>query len=324
MTFDAAPPPAVPAATTEVAVSAPSRRRTGMLVELLFGNKQAAVGTVVLGFFIVVAIFAPILEPYSVTREVGPVYGSPSSKHWLGLDDGGIDMLSEVIQGARVSMIVGFAAAAVAMLIGGVVGIVSGYYGGRIDIILMRITDYFLVIPDIPLMIVAAAIFGHNLSNIIIIIGIIYWTSTARLLRAQVKSLRERVYVKRARSLGAGHGRLIRSHVVPQVTPLLVANTVLMVATAIFAETYISFLGLGDPSTISWGKLIENSLTGGAVFKSAWWAVIPPGLCVTVVILACTMVGQSMEDALNPRLRVGHLATRRFRIRPFSARLDTR
>jgi peptide/nickel transport system permease protein len=170
-------------------------------------------------------------------------------------------------------------------------------------------------------MIVAAAIFGHNLSNIVLIIGIIYWTSTARLLRAQVKSLRERVYVKRARSLGASHKRLIWSHIIPQVTPLLVANTVLMVATAIFAETYISFLGLGDPSTISWGKLIENSLTGGAIFHSAWWAVVPPGVCVTVVILACTMVGQSIEDALNPRLKVGHLAARRFRVRPFSARL---
>jgi peptide/nickel transport system permease protein len=316
--------PALPGATADVEVRAPSRRRAGLVGELLFGSKQAAVGTVVLGLFIVVAIFAPALEPYSVTKEVGPVYAGPTGKHLLGLDDGGIDMLSEVIQGARVSMIVGFAASVVAMGIGGVVGIVSGYFGGRIDIILMRITDYFLVIPDIPLMIVAAAIFGHSLTNIIVIIGVIYWTSTARLLRAQVKSLRERVYVKRARSLGAGHWRLIRTHTLPQVTPLLVANTVLMVATAIFAETYIAFLGLGDPSTISWGKLIQNSLTGGAVFQSAWWAVVPPGLCVTIVILACTMVGQSMEDALNPRLKVGHLATRRFRIRPFSARIDAR
>ena len=315
--------PALPGATTEVAVTAPSSRwgRFGRVGELLFGSKQAMVGTVILIIFILVAVFAPVLEPYSTTQQTGPVYAPPSSQHWLGTDDGGIDMLSELIQGARVSLIVGLAATVVAMGIGGAVGILSGYYGGRTDIALMRITDYFLVIPDIPLMIVAAAIFGHSLSNIVIIIGIIYWTSTARLLRAQVKSLRERVYVKRSRSLGASHKRLIWHHIMPQVAPLLVANTVLMVATAIFAETYISFLGLGDPSTISWGRLIQNSLTGGAIFHSAWWAVVPPGLCVTIVILACTMVGQSIEDALNPRLSVGHLAARRFRVRPFSARV---
>ena len=168
---------------------------------------------------------------------------------------------------------------------------------------LMRITDYMLVIPDIPLMIIVAALFGRRLINIIIIIGIIYWTSTARLVRAQVKSVRERVYVKRVRALGAGNRRLVFKHVLPQVTPLLIANTVLMVAVAIFAETYITFLGLGDPSTISWGQLIENAFKGDAVLNNAWWAIVPPGLCVTVVILACTMVGQSMEDALNPRLR---------------------
>jgi peptide/nickel transport system permease protein len=318
--------PVIPGAGVPAHIEAPlpSRRRAGMLRTALLGSKQSVVGLVVVGLFVALAILAPYIEPYSVTDQVGKVYAPPSGSHLLGLDDGGIDMLSEVMEGARVSMIVGFAGALVAMLIGGLVGIFSGYFGGRLDILLMRITDYFLVIPDVPLMIVAAAIFGHNLRNIVIIIGVIYWTSTARLIRAQVKSLRERVYVKRARSLGAGHTRLIWHHVMPQVTPLLVANTVLMIATAIFAETYISFLGLGDPSTISWGKLIQNSLAGGAVFHNAWWAVIPPGLCVTVVILACTMVGQSMEDALNPRLRVGHLSVRRFRIRPFSARLDAR
>ena len=187
-----------------------------------------------------------------------------AAQHLLGLDDGGIDMLSEVIAGARVSMLVGFSAAAVAMLIGGGVGLLSGYFGGKTDIVLMRITDYFLVIPDVPLMIVAAAVFGRSLLNIIIIIGVIYWTSTARLIRAQVKSVRERVYVKRARALGGGHRRLLWKHITPQVAPLLVANTVLTIAIAVFAETYIAFLGLGDPSTISWGRLIQNSLTGGA------------------------------------------------------------
>jgi peptide/nickel transport system permease protein len=297
--------------------------RRGFVRDVMLGQKVAVVGLVVLLFFVVLAVIGPWIEPYSTTTQVGKVYAHPDGKHLLGLDDGGIDMLSEVIAGARVSMIVGFAGAAVAMIIGGGVGLLSGYFGGKTDIALMRITDYFLVIPDVPLMIVAAAVFGRSVLNVVLIIGVIYWTSTARLIRAQVKSVRERVYVKRARALGGGHGRLLWKHITPQVAPLLVANTVLTVAIAVFAETYIAFLGLEDPSTISWGKLIQNSLSGGAIFHKAWWAIIPPGLCVTIVILAATMMGQAMEDALNPRLRVGHLSVRRFRLRPLRGRLDS-
>jgi peptide/nickel transport system permease protein len=280
-------------------------------------------GLSVLVIFILVAIFAPVLEPYNPRAKTGEVYEPPSSAHWLGTDDGGADMLSLVIRGSRVSLIVGFAAALVAMLIGGTIGLWSGFYGGKSDTILMRITDYVLVIPDIPLMIVIAALFGRSLTNIILIIGIIYWTSTARLIRAQTKSVRERAYVTRARALGAGNRRLIGKHVLPQVMPLLIANTVLTVAIAIFAETYITFLGLGDPALISWGKLIENAFKGDAVLNDAWWAIIPPGLCVTLVILACTMIGMAMEEALNPRLRVGHLAVRRFRLRRLKGALDS-
>jgi peptide/nickel transport system permease protein len=206
------------------------------------------------------------------------------------------------------------------MLIGGAVGILAGYFGGKTDITLMRITDYFLVIPDVPLMIVIAAIWGRSLTNIIIIIGVIYWTGTARIIRAQVKSIRERVYVRRAQALGASNTRIIFRHVLPQVAPLLVANTVLTVAIAIFAETALAFLGLGDPSLISWGRLIENAFVSNAITVDAWWAIAPPGIAVAVVILACTLLGTSIEDALNPRLRVGHLSVRRFRLRPAPAK----
>jgi len=280
------------------------------------------VGLALLASFVLMALLAPHLEPYDPTKKSGPVYAPPSSDHWLGTDDSGADMLSLIIAGSRVSLIVGFAAALVAMVIGGAVGLLSGFFGGKTDTVLMRITDYVLVIPDIPLMIIVAALFGRRLVNIIIIIGVIYWTSTARLVRAQVKSVRERTYVKRVRAVGAGNSRLLGRHILPQVAPLLIANTVLMVALAIFAETYITFLGLGDPSLISWGKLIENSFKGDAVLNSAWWAIVPPGVCVTLVVLACTMVGQAMEDALNPRLRVGHLSVRRFRLRPLRGALN--
>ncbi len=297
--------------------------RRGFLKTTLLGQPQAIVGLTVVVLFILIAIFAPLIATYSIHAKTGPIYAPPSSAHWLGTDDGGVDMFSLLVWGSRVSLEVGFAAAFVAMVIGGTVGVASGFFGGWVDVLLMRITDIFLVIPDLPLIIVVAAIFGRHTINIIIISGIIYWTSTARLVRAQVKSVRERVYVKRARSIGVGHRRLVSKHVLPQVAPLLIANTVLTIALAVFLETYITFLGLGDPSTISWGKLIENSFLGNAVLNNAWWAVVPPGVCVTIVILACTMVGQSMEDALNPRLKVGHLAVRRFRLRPLHGQMDS-
>ncbi|AQT80817.1 hypothetical protein B1R94_18440 [Mycolicibacterium litorale] len=202
------------------------------------------------------------------------------------------------------------------------IGVAAGYFGGRTDGLLMRITDYFLVIPDIPLMIVAAAVFGQNLANIVIVIGLVYWASTARLIRAQVMSVRQRTFVRRVEAMGASPLSVLTRHVVPHVMPLLVANTVLMVANAIFAETYISFLGLGDPSVVSWGRMIQDALDQGAVLAGAWWVVLPPGLAVTMVVLAATVAGQGMEDTLNPRLKVGHLAVRRFRVRPLHGRLD--
>jgi peptide/nickel transport system permease protein len=292
------------------------RRRGGVAWSILRSRPQAAIGGAVILLTILVAIFAPWIAPYGPREKVGPPFAPPSSEFPLGLDDGGIDMLSLTIYGARVSLIVGFAAAAVAMLIGGTIGIIAGYFGGKTDVALMRVTDYFLVIPDVPLMIVIAAIWGRSLTNIIIIIGVLYWTGTARIIRAQVKSVRERVYVRRAQSLGASDSRIIFRHVLPQVAPLLVANTVLTVAVAIFAETALAFLGLGDPSLISWGRMIENAFVSNAISVDAWWAIAPPGIAVAVVILACTLLGTAIEDALNPRLRVGHLSVRRFRLRP--------
>ena len=292
------------------------RGRGAVVWSVLRSRPRATIGATVLLLTILMAIFAPFLAPYGPREKVGPPFAPPSSEFPLGLDDGGIDMLSLIIYGSRVSLIVGFAAAAVAMLIGGTIGILSGYFGGRSDTILMRITDYFLVIPDVPLMIVIAAIWGRSLTNIILIIGVIYWTGTARIIRAQVKSVRERVYVRRAQALGASDSRIIFRHVLPQVAPLLVANTVLTVAIAIFAETALAFLGLGDPSLISWGRLIENAFVSNAISVDAWWAIAPPGIAVAVVILACTLLGTAIEDALNPRLRVGHLSVRRFRLRP--------
>jgi peptide/nickel transport system permease protein len=294
--------------------------RGGWFLQIVRGRTQAKIGLAVLLFFILVAVIAPWIEPYSVHEKSGTVYCHPSVKHVLGCDDGGIDMLSLLIQGGRISLIVGFAATVVAMVIGGGIGVLAGYYGGWVDVVLMRITDYFLVIPDLPLAIIVAAVWGPSLTHIIFVISLLLWTSTARIIRAQVKSVRERVYVKRSRSLGAGNARIIFRHVLPQIGPLLIANTVLTVAIAIFDETALSFLGLGDPTAVTWGKIIEFAFLRTAISAGAWWAIIPAGLCVALVIMGCYWLGQAIEDALNPRLKVAYLSPRSFRLRPLVGR----
>jgi len=291
-----------------------------MVLRTLRRRPSAVIGIGLLGAVVLAAVLAPVLAPYGLHTQVGPVFGHPSWKHPVGLDDGGIDMVTLLMWACRTSLIVGFAATAVSMLIGGTVGVLSGYFGGKTDTILMRITDYFIVIPDVPLMIVVAAIWGPSLFHIVIVIGILLWTGTARVLRAQVKSVRERVYVKRARALGAGHSRIVLRHVLPQVAPLLIANTVLTIAVAIFDETALAFLGLGDPSRPSLGKLIENAFERAAISSGAWWAIVPPGALVAVIILSCSLIGGALEDALNPRLRVAHLSARTFRLRPLVGR----
>jgi peptide/nickel transport system permease protein len=296
------------------------KSRPGSALRTLRRQRAAMAAVAFLVSITAVAILAPWIAPYPLYQQVGPVFGSPSWQHLLGLDDGGIDMVTLLIWGTRTSLVVGFAATFVSMVIGGTVGVVAGYFGGGTDTLLMRITDYFLVIPDVPLMIVVAAIWGPSLFHIIIVIGILLWTSTARVIRAQVKSVRERVYVKRARALGAGHTRIVVRHVLPQVAPLLVASTVLTIAVAIFDETALSFLGLGDPSTISLGRIIENAFERAAISTGAWWAIVPPGVVVALLILACSLVGGALEDALNPRLRVAHLSARTFRLRPLVGR----
>lgn len=305
---------------TSMAVDAPAPVRGETMWATVRRRKSAMVGVVILTVIIVMAVLAPWVAPDPLHQQVGPPFGSPSWSHPLGLDDGGIDMVTLLMWGARISLVVGFAATFVSMVIGGTIGLASGYFGGRTDTVLMRITDYFLVIPDVPLMIVVAAIWGPSLFHIVIVIGILLWTGTARVLRAQVKSVRERVYVKRARALGAGHLRIVVRHVLPQVAPLLIANTVLTVAVAIFDETALAFLGLGDPTRTSLGKVIENAFERAAISSGAWWAIVPPGIVVALIILGCSLVGGALEDSLNPRLRVAHLSARTFRLRPLVGR----
>ena len=307
--------PLVPGGGADVAAS-----RGGFFLTVLRERKSAAVGLGIIAFFILLAIVAPYISPYSDTAQTCAVYAPPSVHHWLGCDDGGIDMLSELMQGGRISLVVGFAATLVSMVIGGGVGILSGYFGGWIDISLMRISDYLLVIPDLVFALVIADVWGASLFHVIIVIGILEWTSTARIIRAQVMSLKERVYVKRARALGAGNGRIIWRHIMPQVGPLLIANTVLTVAVAIYLETALAFLGLEDPTVTTWGTILEHAFERTAISSGAWWAIVPDGFAIAAVIVGCFLFGQAIEDALNPRLKVAHLSIRRWRPRPLVGR----
>lgn len=280
----------------------------------------AIVGLVIVGLFVLSAVFAPWLQPYSTTDASCAVFEPPSSAHWFGCDDGGVDVLSLVILGGRVSMIVGLFATIIAMVLGAGVGLLSGYFGGATDSILMRITDYFLVIPQIVLMIVIAAVWGPSLSHVVVVIGILMWTGTARVVRAQVMSLRERVYVKRVESLGASHTRIIARHILPQVGPLLVANTVLAITVAIFNETALAFLGLSDPTATTWGTIMEHAFDRAATSAGAWWAIVPAGTAVALFIVGCYLIGRSIEDSLNPRLKVSYLSPRYWRMRPLVGR----
>lgn len=250
-------------------------------------------------FLAFVALAAPLLAPGGSFEQAGAPFTPPSSAHPLGLDDSGTDMLAVLMWGSRTSLLVGISAAAVSTFIGGAVGLAAGYFGGVVDATLMRVTDYFLVIPVVPLMMVVAAIWGPSLTHIILIIGLLLWTNTARVVRAQVKTERTRLYVRRAEAIGARHSWILRTHLLPTIAPLLVATGILGISGAIFSEAALSFLGLGDPQTLSWGQEIAHAFERTAVTAGAWWEVVPPGVCIALVVLASHLVAESLEQRLT-------------------------
>ena len=285
------------------------------LLRPLLRRPTILAGVIVVALFTLVAILAPVLEPYSVTKPSGAPFEAPSAVHWLGTDDAGVDMLSLVIAGTQNSMLVGFAAAFVAVLIGGTLGIIAGYKGSWGETTVTGVTDFFLVIPALPLMIVLAALFGQTIYHIVLVIGLLSWMSVTYVVRAQVHTLKERGFVSRARSLGASDFYIIRRHILPHVAPLLVAQTVLTVASAVFFEAALAFIGLGDPARVSWGTIIENAFLHSAVSIGAWWAIVPPGVCIAVVVLGSFLIGQGVEEAMNPRLGSAHVSPRSFSLR---------
>jgi peptide/nickel transport system permease protein len=289
------------------ALPRPGRTRT------LLRNRVGLVGIAMIAVVAFMAIFAEVIAPYDPYARVQgitvlDVFQAPSGQHLLGTDDRGKDVLSSLIYGARVSLIVGFAAAFISLIIGGTIGLVAGYFGGRLGAALMRFTDFFLVIPDLALLIVIVAVLrDRSLFNLILVIGALGWTTTARLVRSQTLSLRERKFVTRARAVGGGDWYILRHHILPLALPLMLANTVLVISLAILSESTLSFIGLGDPLVISWGQMLEFAFGRGAVSAGAWWALLPPGFAIVWIVLGTTLLGTAMEEVFNPRLRRHHL-----------------
>jgi peptide/nickel transport system permease protein len=275
-------------------------------------QRMGLVGLAMLLAAITVAVFAPLFAPYdpaeSIRVTIDNIYAPPSAEHWLGTDDAGKDVLTNLIYGARVSLTVGFFASFITLFIGGTVGIVAGFYGGRIENLLMRLTDILLVIPDLPLMIILIALLGRKLWVIIVVVGILSWTGTARIVRSQTLSVKERKFVQRARAIGAGNLYIIRRHIFPLVFPLMVVNAVLVISGIILYEATLAFLGLGDPTRLSWGQMLQFAFSRGGMSAGAWWALVPPGVAIAWVALGLTLLGNGLERVFNPRLELHHLS----------------
>jgi len=299
-------PPPQPANPRRIAWQ---RRRRSFLrvVRIYRRNRMGMVGLGILLFFVLVAVFAPLITNRAGLNPTctctGRPFEPPSLRFPFGTDDLGRSVLTLTIYGARTSLLVGFLATLLSIVIGAGVGIVAGYFGRWTDAVLMRMTDWFLVIPFLPLAIVLASLLGRSLLIIVFVIGITSWPSTARIVRAQVLSVKTRPYVERARALGAGNWHLATRHILPNVGPIIFANTVLLVAIAILSEATLSFLGLGDPLHTSWGTILEAAFSSGAAGGGDWWWLVPPGVAIVLVVLAFTMCGYALDEILNPRLR---------------------
>jgi ABC-type dipeptide/oligopeptide/nickel transport system permease subunit len=265
-------------------------------------RKTAIFGVVVVVVFVTSALFAPYLAPHSPREGSGTPFDPPSSQHWLGTNDIGVDILSELIYSARVSLTVGFVAAAAVVLIGSLIGLISGYFGGIVDEILMRITEIVLVLPRLPLMIVMAAYLGPGTWTIILVYSVVGWATLARQVRSQVLSVKESDFVEASRAIGAGNSHIIVSHIMPNVWGVIIANAIMEVMFAILVEAGLSFLGLGDPVHKSWGVMLYFAQIQGAFLLGTWWWIFPPGICIALLSSSFNFIGTALNDLFGLKL----------------------
>jgi peptide/nickel transport system permease protein len=283
-------------------------------------NRMGMLGLAILLVFVAMAAFpAQIMWVFSAIGDWDYPYGphdelasvgrgtAPSPDHWLGTDYRGNDILARLIYGARISLMIGILASAVTMALGSMVGLLSGFWGGWRDEILMRVTDVFLVLPWLVLMIVFNEVLpgGPSITKVTLVIGITGWAGTARIVRTQVLSVKKRAFIERARSVGAGEFHIIRKHIFPNVFPLIFANAILTVALAILSESALSFLGMGAAATVdvTWGNMLEDALKANAMYNGFYLWVIMPGLCIVFLVMGFTFIGYALDEIFNPRLR---------------------
>jgi peptide/nickel transport system permease protein len=284
-----------------------SRHSRQGLARELWHDHMGRAGIVMAVVMLLIIGVGPVIFPFNAqafgTSAVSILQG-PSRADWLGTTELGQDVFREFLIGGRISLYVGVSATLIAIVLGAGLGLISGYYGGWRDTVLMRFTDFFLVLPTLPLIIVLAALFGQSILVTSLVIGLTSWPQTARIIRSQVLSLRERPLVLRIRSMGARDVRIMGKHILPNVAPLILANLVLVLSGSILAQAALAFLGLGDPVQVSWGTMLHNAFDSGAMSAGAWWYVLTPGAGIVALVLAFSLMGHALDRVLNPLRRV--------------------
>jgi len=275
--------------------------------------KQNLLGKIGLSLLVMFALMAicsfipPLIDPmYQPMTGVDPEITKstgPSLRHWLGTDFMGRDILSQLLAGARVAFLVGVSAAFMSIVLGTAIGMVAGYMGRFVDTFLMRLADMIMVMPTMLVVLMLAALFGQlTIWTIVLIIALFRWPGVSRVIRAQTLSLKHRSFIEAARVAGASHTRIIFRHIMPNVLPLAFLYMTFRVTSAIIIEAALAFLGFGDPSTVSWGMMLQWVWKTGHMFKAPYW-LLPPGICISLITLAFYMLGRAMDEVLDPRLR---------------------
>lgn len=300
-------PPSLSTQPPPNASSAPSRWAPARRFASRFVRMPTAVaGAVVLLAFVVAALAAPLWiheNDLDVTKVDGPLLHAPTSHYLLGTDPRGRSVALLTIWGIRESLTIGVIATALTIAVGTTIGLLAGHYQGVIGVALMTLTDWFITLPGLPLAISLAAVLGQGATSITIAIAVTSWTSTARLVRAQTLAVEARPFVERARALGAGNVQIMLRQILPNVMPLVLVSSTLTIAGAILAETTLTFLGLGDPTDVSWGSMINDAVNSGAITANAYWYLLPPGIAIVIVVLGFTMTGRAVEAIINPRMK---------------------
>lgn len=266
-------------------------------------SKSGLLGLGIITFFILIAILAPVLPiaaPHATSLYA--IDKAPSLKYPLGTNEVGESVLSLCIWGSRISLVVGFVAAAIVVLVGLVIGMFSGYFGGVVDEVLMRATDFVLVLPSLVLIIVIGAIYGTSLINVILIIAMVSWPSTARIVRSMTLSIKQRQFIEAAKSVNGSSFYIIFRHVLPNVIPVVIATGILSISGAIFTQAAMVFLGVGDVSDVSWGQSIEMAFQSGGIIDGYWWTSVFPGVCLVLLIVGFLFLSRPLEQIFNPKM----------------------